>query len=576
MPFINLNEISLKMPISKKIAIAVACAALSVGMGNAATAATKGETSPPQPALTGEFVYKYLIGEIAGQRGQFDLASALFLDLAKLNQDSRLAERAAKTAVLGNDGRTAIDAANLWSQLDPGSTEAHQALTQMLINTGQFNAAKPHLKHLLANEEGRASGFMFLNNLLSRQQDKGAVLSLVQELARDYPELPEAHFAIAHAAWNAGNTELSLAELNQANKLRPGWEMAALMQGQVLLGKSPEEAVSFYRSFLAQHNSANEVRLALARILAGQKKFDEAKNEFIKLIEASNGNPEILVVVGLLSLQANELPDAEKYFKEALGKGFKDKDQVYIYLGQIAEKKQNDNEALQWYSKVSPGEVRYVDAQLGVANVISRREGIDAAIQSLEKLPDLTDAQRAAVVHAQANVLTQARRHEEAYSRLENAINTLPNSPELVYDFAMAAERVNKLDVMERELRKLIKIQPEFSQAYNALGYSLADRDIRLDEAKTLIEKAHELSPDDHYILDSLGWVHYRLGNLDQALDYLSRAYSQQPDPEIAAHLGEVLWKQGKRDEAVKTWEAALSAFPENEVLISTNRKFNR
>lgn len=562
------------MLISKKIAIAVAYAAMSLGMANAANAATKAET--PSPALTGEFVYKYLIGEIAGQRGQFDLASALFLDLAQSNRDSRLAERAAKTAVMGNDGRTAIDAANLWSQLDPASTEAHQALTQMLINTGKLNEAKPHLKALLANEEGRASGFMFLNNLLSRQQNKIVVLNLVQELARDYPDLPEAHFAIAHAAWNADNTELSLAELNQANKLRPGWEMAALMKGQVLLGKSPDKAVEFYRSFLSTHGSANEVRLALARILAGQKKFEEAKNEFIKLIEAANGNPEILVVVGLLSLQANELPDAEKYFKDALGKGFKDKDQIYIYLGQIAEKKRNDDEALQWYTKVAPGEVRYVDAQLGVANIISRREGIDAAIQSLENLPDLTDAQRAAVVHAQANVLTQAKRHQEAYSRLENAINTLPNSPELVYDFAMAAERVNKVDVMERELRKLIKIQPEFAQAYNALGYSLADRNVRLEEARVMIEKAHELSPEDHYILDSMGWVYYRLGILDKALEYLRRAYSQQPDPEIAAHLGEVLWKQGKRDEAVKTWEAALSAFPENEVLISTNRKFNR
>ena len=562
------------MPIRKKIAIATACAALLLSMGHIAHAASKTE-SVPQTTLTGEFVYKYLIGEIAGQRGQFDLASALFLDLAKTSQDSRLAERAAKTAAMGNVGRTALDAANLWSQLDPSSTEAHQALTQMLINTGKLNEAKPHLKHLLANEEGRANGFMFLNPLLSRQQNKPAVLALVQELARDYPDLPEAHFAIAHAAWNAGNTDPSLNELNQANKLRPGWEMAALMQGQVLLGKSPEQAVAFYRGFLAKHAEANEVRLALARILASQQQFDAAKDEFIKLIAASNGNPEIMVVVGLLSLQANELPDAEKYFKEALEKGLKDKGQAYIYLGQIAEKKQNDDEALQWYNKVAPGEVRYVDAQLGVANIIARRDGIDAAIQSLENLPDLTDTQRASVIHAQANVLTQAKRYQDAYTRLEGAINTLPSSPDLIYDFAMAAERVDKLDVMERELRKLIKIQPEFAQAYNALGYSLADRNTRLNEAKTLIEKAHALSPDDHYIMDSMGWVYYRLGNLDKALEYLSQAYNKQSDPEIAAHLGEVLWKKGRRDEAVKTWEAALSAFPENEVLISTNKKFN-
>ncbi|SNR93367.1 Lipopolysaccharide biosynthesis regulator YciM, contains six TPR domains and a predicted metal-binding C-terminal domain [Methylobacillus rhizosphaerae] len=564
------------MPIRKKIAIAVTCAAISLGITNTVSAAAKSGNTPFQATLSGEFVYKYLIGEIAGQRDQLDLSSALFLDLAKSSQDSRLAERAAKTAVMNNDGRTAIEAVNLWSQLDPASTEAHQALTQMLINIGKLNEAKPHLKHLLANEEGRASGFMFLNNLLARQQNKAEVLALIQELARDYPDLPESHFAVAHAAWGAGNIDLATSELSQADKLRPGWEMAALMQGQILLGQSPAQAESFYRDFLEQNDNANEVRLALARILAGEKKFDEAKNEFIKLIEASNGNPEILVVIGLLSLQANQLDEAETYFKDALNKEFKDKSQIYIYLGQIAEKKRNDDEALQWYNKVATDDIRYVDSQLGVANVITRREGIDAAIQSLENLPNLTETQRAAVIHAQANVLTQARRYQEAYDRLELAVSTLPNTPEIIYDFAMAAERIDNLNTMERELRKLIKIQPEFSQAYNALGYSLADRNIRLEEAKTLIEKAHELSPDDHYIIDSLGWVHYRLGNLDKAVDFLRQAYSQQPDPEIAAHLGEVLWQQGKHDEAVKTWDSALTAFPENEVLLSTSKKFKR
>lgn len=561
------------MPIRKKIAIAVTCAAISLGIAHTASAAAKSGNTPFQATLSGEFVYKYLIGEIAGQRDQLDLSSALFLDLAKSNQDPRLAERAAKTAVMNNDGRTAIEAVNLWSQLDPESTEAHQALTQMLINIGKLDEAKPHLKHLLANAEGRASGFMFLNNLLTRQQ-KTEVLALVQELARDYPDLPEAHFATAQAAWGAGNINLATDELSRADKLRPGWEMAALMQGQILLGQSPAQAESFYRDFLEQNGNANEVRLALARILAGEKKFEEAKNEFIKLIEASNGNPEILVVIGLLSLQANELDEAETYFNEALGKEFKDKSQIYIYLGQIAEKKHNDNEALQWYNKVAPDDIRYVDAKLGVANVITRREGIDAAIQSLEELTDLTETQRAAIIHAQASVLTQAGRYQEAYDRLELAVSTLPNTPEIIYDFAMAAERIDNLNTMERELRKLIKIQPESSQAYNALGYSLADRNIRLEEAKALIEKAHELSPDEHYIIDSLGWVHYRLGNLDKAVDFLRQAYSQQPDPEIAAHLGEVLWQQGKHDEAVKTWDSALAIFPENEVLISTSKKF--
>jgi len=153
-------------------------------------------------------------------------------------------------------------------------------------------------------------------------------------------------------------------------------------------------------------------------------------------------------------------------------------------------------------------------------------------------------------------------------------MNTLPNTPELVYDHAMAAERLQRLDVMEKELRRLIQIKPDFAQAYNALGYSLADHNMRLDEARGLIEKALTLSPNDYFILDSMGWVQYRLGKLDKAADYLRRAYTVQTDPEIAAHLGEVLWQQGKHDEAVKTWEEALREHPDNESLLNTTKKF--
>jgi tetratricopeptide (TPR) repeat protein len=317
------------------------------------------------------------------------------------------------------------------------------------------------------------------------------------------------------------------------------------------------------------------VRLALARLLVNQKRFDEARLEFMNLVEASNGNPEVMVVVALLSLQAGNFAEAESYLQQALKADFKDKDQIYLYLGQIAEKQKQDQQAIDWYKKVESGE-RYLDAQFNIANIVARTQSPDAALAMLDGLQDLSLDQMAAVAQAKANLLNQAKRHQEAYDLLEQAVANYPNTPEIIYDYAMTAERLQRLDVMERELRKLIQMRPDFAPAYNALGYTLADRNMKLDEAQKLIEKALALRPNDHYILDSMGWVHYRRGELDKAVDYLKRAYTAQTDPEIAAHLGEVLWKQGKFDEALQTWDEALKEHPGNEVLVNTTKKFKK
>jgi tetratricopeptide (TPR) repeat protein len=314
----------------------------------------------------------------------------------------------------------------------------------------------------------------------------------------------------------------------------------------------------------------------MARLLVNQKRFEEAKFEFMKLVEASNGNPEVLVVVGLLSLQAGNYAQAESYLQQALNADFKDKDQIYLYLGQIAEKQHQDEQAMTWYKKILPGSERYLDAQFDIANIIAHTESVDAALARLDNLQDLSLDQMAPVIQAKAGLLNQAKRHQEAYDLLAKAVATYPNTPEIIYDYAMTAERLQHLDVMERELRKLIQMRPDFAQAYNALGYTLADRNIKLEEAEKLIEKALALRPNDHFILDSMGWVHYRMGKLDKAADYLRRAYTTQTDPEIAAHLGEVLWQQGKYDEATHTLNEALREHPENEVLINTAKKFKK
>jgi tetratricopeptide (TPR) repeat protein len=560
------------MPQLKRIVIALAL--LSSSLTALADTKTTAVIKPAITTPTPEFVYKYLLGEVAGQRGDVVLASQLFLDLAKQTRDARLAERAARSAAFAQQPGIALQAATLWVELDPDSIEAQQASSQLLIASGNLKQAKPHIEKLLAKEDTRANGFLYLPSLLASQQDKVEVLNAVTAFAKPYPKLPEAHFAVAQAAWAADKPDIAKSALDAANKLRPGWELAAQMQAQMLLKESPEKAIAFYQDFLSKHPKANDVRMAYAKLLVSQKKYNEAKPEFVKLVESSNGSPEISAVVGILSLESSDYLMADKYFQQAISAGFKEPDQLHLYLGRSAERQKLDDKALTWYDKIQPGD-HYLDGRLSAANVIARTKNVDAAIKLLDEVEDLTPEQQMLVIQTEAGMLNQAKREQEAFDMLQKATQSWPDSVEIIYDFAMAAERVGKLDVMEAELRKSIKLKPDFAAAYNALGYSFADRNIKLQEAKNLIETALQLQPGDHYMLDSLGWVHYRLGNLEKAAENLRKAYDIQADPEIAAHLGEVLWKQGKEEEAKKIWASALKDFPENAVLVATAKKFN-
>ena len=559
------------MPQIKKI---VASLLISFATLASLHAVAEAKTVPTITSANAEFVYKYLLGEVAMQRGETTLASQLFLDLAKQTLDPRLAERAARAAVFANQPGIALQAATLWAELDPGSQEAQQASSQLLIASGNLKEAKPHMQKLLAQEDKRANGFLYLNGLLANQKDKNEVLKVITELAAPYPKLPEAHFSVAQAALIADKPDVAQKELDTANKQRPGWELGAQMQGQMLLKASPDKAIAFYQGFLKQYPKANDVRMAYAKTLVSQKRFAEAKPEFIKLVESSNGNPEISAVVGLLSLESNDYPMADKYLQQSISSGFKDPEQLYGYLGRSAERQKDDAKALNWYDKIQGGE-HYLDGRLSAASVIARTKNVDAAIKMLDEVDELAPEQQILVIQTEANMLSMAKRNQESFYLLDKAASTWPDSAEIVYDHAMAAERVGKYDIMETGLRKLIKAKPDFAAAYNALGYSFADRNVKLPEARALLETAVKLAPDDHYMLDSLGWVHYRLGNLDKAADFLRKAYAVQADPEIAAHLGEVLWKQGKLEEAKKLWASALKDFPENDVLLATTKKFN-
>ncbi len=528
----------------------------------------------PNQELSAQALYQYLVGEVALQRGQPQLAVEALLDLAKNTRDPRLAQRATETAVQARQAGQATEAAALWQALDPTSSQATQAAAALLLNGGRLNEARPYLEKIIAGADGdRASGFLHLNQMLSRQHDRVAVLELVQKLAGPYPESAEAHFAVAQAAWNASRRDEALAELEQVDRLRPGWEPAALFRGQMLQPLAPAQALEFYRTFLRDYPKSKEVRLTYARLLVSEKQYTQARAQFQRVMEDAPNNAEVSFAIGLLASQENDFEAAETYLRQALANGYKDEDMARFYLGQVAEERKHLDEAAAWYEKVGQGE-HYLNARIRYAGLLAKQGKLDAARSHLQSVQPQNNQQRALLIQAEAQLLREAKRHEETFDLLARGLEKLPNHPDLLYDHAMAAERLDKLDVMEKDLRHLIQLKPDNAHAYNALGYSLAERGIRLEEARELVEKALSLAPDDPFIMDSLGWVHFRLGQHGKAVEYLRQALTLRPDPEIAAHLGQVLWAQGLHEEARKVWQSALKQAPESEALRDVMQKF--
>jgi tetratricopeptide (TPR) repeat protein len=533
----------------------------------AVEAAAKAEAALPKQPLTPEILFKFLVAEVAGQRGAIGIAKSAYLDLARQTHDPRIARRAAEVSVFARDTAGALEATRLWADAEPDSVRAQQTLAALLLNEGKFGEAEPILRTLL--KEDTANGFLHLSALMGKTQNAVAMLELVERLAADYPALPEARFAVAQAAASAGRPEAAIVALQQADTLRPGWEPGALLHAQILARTSNAEALAFMQTFLAAHADAREVRLAYARTLVNANQFTEARAEFTRLTRDFPRNAEVSFAAGLLSLQMGDAEAARNLLTQTLEYSPRDPDTVEYYLGQAAEQLKQPEAAAAHYAKVTSGNY-LVPARARQAALLARAGHPDEARALLAATRGENDAQNVRLIQAQAEVLRDSKEFGTVFEVLADGLKRYPDSADLLYDHAMAAEKLGKLDVLEADLRRVMVLRPNDAQAYNALGYTLADRTDRLAEAITLLDKALALAPQDPFIIDSMGWAQYRSGNLARAQEYLERAYRVRPDPEIAAHLGEVLWARGQRDEAGKLWQTSLQTHPQNEVLLET------
>jgi tetratricopeptide (TPR) repeat protein len=558
-------------------ALGLAFAAFALPAPALAQAPQAASSSLPLQELTPETLYQFILAEIAAARGELDLSIHAYLEMARRTGDPRIARRAAEVALYARNFDAAAQAARLWLEADPDSDDARRLLAGMLASGAErLDDVQIHLARLLATSPERlAENLMGLNRALARVGDKQAVAQLVDRLTEPYLQHPEAHYARAQAAAVAQDPMDGLAAIEGALDLHPDWEPAVLLKTQLLqMANANRDAEKLVADYLSRHPDSRNARLTHARVLVSLQEFEGARNAFRILLERAPGDRDLIYAVALLSAQLEDLDQAERLFNQALQADHPEADTIRLNLAQIAERRKDVDAALAHYRAIETGP-HMLQARIRAAQLLARHDRFDEARRSLQA-PDADAETRKRLLLAEAQLLRDANRHAEAFLVIDGALREAPEDTDLLYESAMLAERLDRLDTMEARLRKLIALDPDHAHAYNALGYSLADRGLRLDEAEDLIGRALDLAPDDPFILDSMGWVLFRRGEAGEALLHLERAYSLRKDPEIAAHLGEVLWSLDRHTEAQRIWDEALSAHPSHQALQDTVRRLRR
>ena len=469
---------------------------------------------------------------------------------------------------------TALTAAMLWVELSPESYDAHQSTAALLIRSDRVDEAIPHLEKVLELSPGdRRHGYMLVASLLSREQDTNRALEVMEQLIAEHRDDPDALYALAHLANQLDRNEKAEQVLSTLLARYPEHGQALLLQARVLhsLGKG-EAALESLRRALEQRPDNDQLRLTYARMLVDARQLAEARREFQILNRRLPDNTNVIYALGLLALEAGDTDDAINNFTQLVNDSDHE-DEARFALGQIAEANKQPTVAIEWYQSVPQGE-RYMDAQLQAARLIANTKGFDEARRYLQELPLSTSEEQIQRYLAEAELLSDEQRYEEAMELYDEALVLFIDDPQLLYARALTAEKIDRLDILEQDLRRILSRDPNNVQALNALGYTLTDRTNRHKEALDYIERAYRQNPDDPAILDSMGWVLYHLGRLEEAENYLKQAADKLEDGEIAAHLGEVLWARGKKEEAKKVWNEGLKFAPEHKVLQQTIERF--
>ena len=539
-------------------------------------------------ALNAELFYELLVGEISTQNGEPGAGYALILDAARKTGDAQLYQRAADIALQSRSGDSALQAVKAWKQAQPQSREANRYLMQILIALNRIpetsEPVKTEIELTPATE--RTMVISAIPRAYARVNDKKQASVVVEEALALYLLSP----TTASVSWTtvgrmrlaAGDAVGAMIATKKAQAADPNAEGPVLLAMELIDPKLPE-AETLVKTYLARNRQATpEMRMVYARALLDAQRYAEATAQLQLVIQDKSDLAPAWLILGSLQLQDNLLAPAQaslEKFVALASQQLSEEDaarglsQAYLALSQIAEKRKDFAAAEAWIEKIKNPE-EMMQAQTRRASILASQGKLAEARQLVKALPERNPGDARLKVLAEVGLLRDLKQYQMAYDLLGEAVVKLPDEVELVYDQAMMAEKMGNLGEMERLLKRVIAAKPDYYNAYNALGYSLAERNIRLPEARELIRKALEYVPSDPFIQDSLGWIEFRLGNLAEAVKIFEIAFKAKPDSEIAAHFGEVLWVSGQRDRAMTIWREGQLLNPENETLLETLKRF--
>lgn len=550
--------------------------------------ATPPETPVQSSALDSALFYQLLLGELNAQAQEPAAAFSLLLDAARQTGDEALFRRSVQIALRARSGDSALQAAKAWQEALPASLEASRYVLQILLGLNRLADTQEPLKRLLSltPKAERVDTIWGIPSLYERASDKKLAVSVVQKALTSMltdPALGATAWAALGRMWvNAGDldTALRAAEKGQTFRVHqdhPAWLALTLMRANVA------KAEDLVKNHLASTPST-DFRMAYVQTLLLAKRNAEANAELRNINQQQPDYAPAWLMQGAMHLQMRDWDTAERHFLHYLElmktpaqaksgtQAPRGLSQAYLSLAQIAVQRKDLPQAQDWLQRVDhPDDL--LAAQLKRAGLMAKQGKMEEALTLIDSLPEQSHADTRLKRSTKVEILRDQKQFARARRLLEAALADKPSDTDIPYDLAMLAEKMGDIAEMERLLRQLIAAKPDDAQAYNALGYALADRNLRLPEARQLIEKALALAPGDPFIVDSLAWVAFRMGQNQEALALLRSAYSQRPDTEIAAHLGEVLWVSGQRDEALQIWREGLQATPDNETLNETLRR---
>jgi tetratricopeptide (TPR) repeat protein len=527
------------------------------------------------------------------QEGDIATAASTYAEVARRSGDAKVAERAVSLLMQARRIDEAKEIVAIWQDKDRGSVRANQIALAIALNGNDPALAMKSVSNVVdMDAQTRASAVMDLARQLAQHRDRDFAVKLASIFTETLPELAESHYALSVASAGTDGARLGEATIaiDRALSIKPNWPQALAVKARLMSLRAEKATTPGARALaaadgvklLVQGVAANpdsrDLKLLLARTQFDLGEHAAARKLFLDLADdGKDDTEEMQLAATLAAFSAQDWETAEREFGAALAAERGDPNALRFYLGRTAEARKRWSEAATHFGHVQrrgQGD-RFWESQLRIAGVLAADKRLLQAMSHLKQLVPTTPSERTSMAQTEAALWREAGESGKAFDALEAALKNDPDNTDLLYESAMVAERLDRFDDAEKRLRRVLEIDPKRAHAYNALGYSLADRNVRLDEARGLIEKAHELAPDDAAIIDSMGWVAFRQGRLKDAEDHLRRAYGKFKDGEIAAHLGEVLWVQGRKDDARAVWQAQLKAQPDSDILLRTMRRLD-